>query len=434
MNAPAITVPQRRGACPGLSAPLQTGDGMLVRLLLIGTIPLAAFSALCAAARTHGNGIIEITSRGSIQVRGLSAISAPKFAAAVATLDIAAEDGVPVLCNALAGLDAEEIFDSTSLAAELRCTIAQHSLASKLSPKVSIVIDGGGTADLEAVAADIRLRAQSVNGDVALCISAGGDEARAAELGYVAPTHAVEATLRLLDAIARGGRDARARDILAAGGKQVFHDALTSCPGLSRASTSSVSVKAAAAGTETIGTHRLRDGLYALGIGLGFGHADANSFEQLVGAAQTAGVNGLRAAPGRALLAIGLTLAAARVFAEAAEQLGFIVRADDPRRNVVACAGAPICASAFIASRALAPVIAATAAAQLGGTVHISGCAKGCAHASAAALTVVGTPDGCALIADGFARDTPFAIVPADELQSAIANYARCLNREAAHV
>ncbi len=76
----------------------------------------------------------------------------------------------------------------------------------------------------------------------------------------------------------------------------------------------------------------------------------------------------------------------------------------------------------------------ATAASQLGGTIHISGCAKGCAHAAAAALTVVGTPSGCALIADGSVRDMPFGVVPANELQSAIAKYARSKKREAAHV
>jgi sulfite reductase beta subunit-like hemoprotein len=109
MTAPALTLPQRRGACPGLSAPMATGDGLLVRLLPIGTIALDAFAALCAAARQHGNGIIEITSRGSIQIRGLSAASAPRFAAAVAALSIAAGDGIPVLTDPLAGLTPDDI-------------------------------------------------------------------------------------------------------------------------------------------------------------------------------------------------------------------------------------------------------------------------------------------------------------------------------------
>ena len=55
---------------------------------------------------------------------------------------------------------------------------------------------------------------------------------------------------------------------------------------------------------------------------------------------------------------VGLTQQAASSLAAAAEALGFIVHADDPRRRVIACAGAPICASANIAARTLAPQIA----------------------------------------------------------------------------
>ena len=33
----------RRGVCPGLSAPLQTGDGLLVRFRPAGAVPLRAF-------------------------------------------------------------------------------------------------------------------------------------------------------------------------------------------------------------------------------------------------------------------------------------------------------------------------------------------------------------------------------------------------------
>ena len=47
-------------------------------------MPLDAFVGLCAAARRHGNGIMEVTARGSLQVRGLTPRSAPLFAAEVA--------------------------------------------------------------------------------------------------------------------------------------------------------------------------------------------------------------------------------------------------------------------------------------------------------------------------------------------------------------
>src|ERR1700730_4293839 len=173
MTAPALTLPQRRGACPGLSAPMATGDGLLVRLLPIGTIALDAFAALCAAARQHGNGIIEVTSRGSIQIRGLSAASAPRFAAAIAALGIAAGDGIPVLMNPLTGLYAEDIIDASALATDLRLALAQRSLAPGLSAKVSVTIDGGGSLSLDGVTADVRLRAERVAGVAALCVSVG---------------------------------------------------------------------------------------------------------------------------------------------------------------------------------------------------------------------------------------------------------------------
>ena len=428
MSAPVTRQPQRRGACPGLSAPMPTGDGLLARLLPTGTIPLAAFAASCEAARTYGNGIIEVTSRGSIQVRGLSETSAPQFADAIAALDIAAEDGVPVLCNALAGLDADEIFNSTSFAESLRQHIARRDPASRLSPKVSIVIDGGGAIGLDAVAADIRLRAQRQHGDIMLDVSVGGDDSHASKLGSIAPIHGVEAAIGLLDVIARHGREARARNVVAAEGVAAFHAAFREA-GLAPLDSRSRGNER----TPPIGTFPLRDGKFAIGIGLAFGHADTHALMRLVDAAGAAGAIGLRTAPGRALLAIGIAPDRAAAFAARAESLGFITRADDPRRRVISCAGAPICASAHIASRAFAPGIAADAA-VLDGTVHISGCAKGCAHAAAAALTIVGTAEGCAMIANGSVRDAPFAVVPESKLGAAISDHVRKHRREPAHV
>ena len=187
---------------------------------------------------------------------------------------------------------------------------------------------------------------------------------------------------------------------------------------------------------EPIGLHHLGGGSHACGIGLAFGHAEAKSLERLADAAAAAGAIGFRAAPGRALLTIGLTESSAAAIAAAADKLGFIVSADDPRRHVVACAGSPICASAHIASRTLAPLIAANAAAYLDDavTIHISGCAKGCARATPAALTVVGTPEGGALIANGSPRDEAYAVAPAHQLPAAITAYLRERKHEVPHV
>jgi len=229
MTARAVFFSQLRGACPGLSAPMPTGDGLLVRLLPAGTIPLDAFGKLCAAARAHGNGIVEITARGSIQIRGLSAASAPRFADAIAALSIAAADGIPVLSNALAGLDPQELLDAGELAAELRRALTRTSLTARLAPKVSVVIDGGGALDLDGIAADVRLCADTTNSGVALRVSVGGDRTSAAEIGAVAPSDGAETAVRLLEVIAQSGRAARARDIVAANGTAALRAAIVDC-------------------------------------------------------------------------------------------------------------------------------------------------------------------------------------------------------------
>src|SRR5947207_4872516 len=228
MTAHRVAIPERRGVCPGLSRPLPTGDGLLLRLMPIGTIALDAFAALCAAAQRHGNGIVEITARGSVQIRGLNAGSAFKFADEIAALGIAAADGVPVLCNPLAGLDAEEIFDATTLAAALRRALAQQSLAERVNPKVSVIIDGGGPLNLARVAADFRLSAQLVNGAPALHIGIGGNATSAIDLGLIAPEATPETVLRLLSVLAQRGSRMRARDVIAAEGAIPFRDELAS--------------------------------------------------------------------------------------------------------------------------------------------------------------------------------------------------------------
>jgi precorrin-3B synthase len=437
----ARAIHQRRGACPGLSAPMPTGDGLLVRLMPIGTVALDALARLCAAARTRGNGVIEITSRGSIQIRGLSAASAPRLATDIAALGIAAEDGIPVLTNPLAGIDAEEIFDAGALAAKLRRALADASLATRLAPKVSIAIDGGGTLDLgEGFAADIRLRAEASNDAMSLRVSVGGDGASAVQLGAVVPAQGVAAAMRLLEVIARRGRDARARNVLAGEGLTPFRSALREMIAPAVCESDDAEQKSRLLGNDrradAIGMHRLRDGSLAGGIGLAFGHTDAATLEKLIDAAADAGASGMRTAPGRTLLTIGLTHETAPSFIAAAEQLGLIVRADDPRRRVVACAGAPVCASAHIAARALAPRVAESAAPFVSDrlVIHISGCAKGCAHPGPAALTAVGTAAGCALIANGSAGDRADTLVQTRELPDAIARSARALAAEPGHV
>ena len=196
-----------RGACPRLSEPMQTGDGLLARIVTVGPIPLDQFALLCAAAREHGNGVMEISARGSLQVRGLTPISAPLFASAVADLAIALCDDVPVLAGPLAG-DPASLIDADALARDLRRVIAERNLT--LAPKTSVIVDSGGSLHLDALAADIRLRAISTAAETMLHVALGGGGASATPLGLAAQDAAVEIVSDLLAAIAALGPEARA--------------------------------------------------------------------------------------------------------------------------------------------------------------------------------------------------------------------------------
>jgi precorrin-3B synthase len=406
---------RRRGACPGLFTPIETGDGLLVRMRPRGTISLAAFGRLAAAALEHGNGIVEVTARGAIQVRGLNGGSAPRFAAAVAALGIEADDGIAIVTDPLAGVTAHELVDALELAGALRGALTP--VASRLARKISVAIDGGSTLGLDSVAADIRLRAVTAG---SFRLSVDGDAASATELGVVGADNAVEAVTRLLKVVAEAGCDTRVRDILRPKGPAHLTSRIADL--LIGGASSDVPQRR----SEAIGPCPLRHGAFAYGVGLPFGHAAGDLLQALNRAAQCAGACGWRTAQ-RTLLAIGLARDACGVFAGEAAALDFVVRADDPRRRVIACAGAPACSCGHIAARALAPRIAAVAAALVGArsVIHLSGCAKGCAHPAPAALTVVGTADGCALIKNGTARAQPYAAVAAEQVPAAVVNAMR---------
>ena len=52
--------------------------------------------------------------------------------------------------------------------------------------------------------------------------------------------------------------------------------------------------------------------------------------------------------------------------------------------------------------------------------VHVSGCAKGCAHPTPAPLTIVGTEQGCGIVANDTARATPSSYLDPSELVTAL--------------
>ena len=82
-----------RGWCPSIHEPMPSGDGLLVRVKPPGgRLPDTALRAIADAAARYGNGAIDLTSRGNLQIRGLTSHTAPAFAAAMITAGLADPD------------------------------------------------------------------------------------------------------------------------------------------------------------------------------------------------------------------------------------------------------------------------------------------------------------------------------------------------------
>lgn len=127
-------------------------------------------------------------------------------------------------------------------------------------------------------------------------------------------------------------------------------------------------------------------------VALAFGQMRAETLHALAALGHE-----LRPTPWRMLLIVGArTLPAIP---------GLITDPADPILRIVACTGAPACPQALGDTRQLARRLAPHLAPDQ--TLHISGCAKGCAHPAPARTTLTATEAGYDLIRNGTADDTP---------------------------
>ncbi|TIL36245.1 precorrin-3B synthase [Mesorhizobium sp.] len=463
----------RRGACPALSAPMQTGDGLLVRLnLMAGGLSPKSLIGLGESALRHGNGIMEVTARGSLQIRGLMPASARLLAAEVDALGIAVRTGVPVETGPLAGLDTQEIADPRPLAERIRAAIAEAGLAQRLGPKVSVIVDGGGRLGMDAVTADVRLAAVRMDAAIQWKVSIAGDGQSAKPLVIVEEDAARDIAIAILRMVAEKGREAHARDLTArqltslaswhsfappsvlpdisptrgeiapwsplppiatgAKGEPAAKLPISPLEGEMSGRTEGGAVERLPVPARfPIGIFDLTDGI-ALGIGLPFGSMPAEKIIALNQYALTLDAAEIRLAPHRALLFLGLSPTACRSLQQAATTLGFVTDAADPRTRIAACPGAPACASGRIATRDIAETIAAENRDLLDAsvTLHISGCAKGCAHPGPAALTLVGGENEAGLVVDGTAKALPAGYRPGYDAARGVGRIAAAI-REA---
>jgi precorrin-3B synthase len=404
----------RRGACPALSAPMQTGDGLLARIALTEAITPAAFQSLARLALKHGNGMLDISARGNLQVRGLSPQSAPLLDVDVRALALPLRDGLAVETPPLAGLDPDEITDPRPLAAEI--AVKARNL-SGLAPKMSVVVDGHGQLTLATLMADIRLVAVRSSDSGAPAqpilwkILLGGIESSGHIFAALPAAEAVAATIGLLEKLSDLGPKARGRDLANPYPRNAeTMPAATSPLGLHHVTAKTSAGKPRPSATDTIGTCTIDS--CAMGIGLPYGQIHAERLIALAGEATRLGIAALKPALDHSILAFGDEPACLSLAAFAANH-GFIVSGIDPRAHIAACTGSPACASARADTHQLADTAAKTFADLLDGSfkLHVSGCAKGCAHPQASALVLTGTSSQFSLISGGRPGDLPFATV-----------------------
>ena len=398
--APAI-----KGWCPTLLSPMQSGDGWLARVKpTASTVTAAAARLIAGAARRHGNGHIDLTSRANFQLRGLTPRSAELLAelivgAGLASANPAVEAARNVMASPLGPDDATASFDSHALAREIESMLGAEPGLRSLPPKFGVLVDGGGALPLADVTADIMVRADGAGLSVQLD---GGTHA-----AHCSPSTLAETVKPLAVAFLHLACDRRepprrmyalVRDV---GEGAIFESAgliptpMADSPGTAQARSpiGFVSIPASAKG--------------CFGVGLPFGRLEAGALSKLADLSERFGDGSLRTRPWRALLLPGVADADSKDLRDEVTALGLIADPSDRRLHIFACVGAPCCGCASVDARGDASRLASVTATTGACTIHVSACAKSCAHRGSAALTLVGRDGLYDLIRNGSAGDRP---------------------------
>ncbi len=349
----------RKGWCPGAHRPMPSGDGLILRVRpRLGRLDAAQVMRLCDAAGRYGSGILELTSRANLQIRGVTEDGFPPLLEALDALGlIDADTGAEARRNVVVAPLWRDGDDTQRIAAALLARL--HELP-PLPAKFGFAVDAGAAPVLGGVGADVRIERGA---DGRLIVRADG-----AVTGQAVPDP-VAAALALAGWFAANSGEAAGR--------------------MAR-------LKAPEGGAAPAAAEPAPEpGATALGplVGAPFGQVEAAALAALV---RESGAAAVRVTPWRSLLLEG----GGRVPAP-----GFVDRPCNPLMAVDACAGAPACSAATVETRRLARVLAG----RVSGRLHVSGCAKGCARARPADVVLVGRDGRFDLVLGGRAGDAPVA-------------------------
>ncbi|AMK25399.1 precorrin-3B synthase [Sphingobium sp. TKS] len=330
-----------RGWCPTAWRPMMAGDGLLVRVRPpFGRMTVAQAIGLSDAVRRHGNGQINLTNRAALQVRGVTEQSHPALLGQLVALGLTDPDPArEARRNFLLAPDWSAGDGTENIAQNL---LARLDDLPDLPPKIGIAIDTGPAPCLTLVPADFRFERSSAG---TLLLRAEGHALGTPTTAETAVQDLIALTRWFLATDgATSGRMARHKASLPAHPK-VAPAAARPIPQLL---------------TQAPGPFH----------GIPFGRLDADGLTALAG---QQGVVALRLTPWRGLILEGGTTSPDHAFT-------------DPLLRIDACPGAPACPQASVATRGLATRLAPL----VDGSLHVSGCAKGCARPRPADIVLTG--------------------------------------------
>ncbi|WP_139069869.1 precorrin-3B synthase [Tardiphaga robiniae] len=402
---------EAKGWCPGVLRPMLSGDGLIVRVRpQSATLGLDQLAALADAAGRFGNGHIDLTRRANLQIRGVSEETLPQLHEVIARFGLLDDnpDGEAVrnvMVNPLAGIDPAEVFDVRSIGGELARLLATETSLWALPTKFGFIVDSGGVLGLAEQRGDIRLAAIADGQGAAIAIGLEtriGMEWLGSIVRGAAAAVAVEIGLAFIAVASREQRQ-RMRDLSDEGLASVRSaimprlDALREQPR-----------DADAPLMKRTGLIELGAGRFAVGIAAPFGRVEAGQIRMLVDAMAADGVKEVRLSPWRTLYAEVSDEQSGQSILAAAASVGLVVDSADPLLQIEACPGTPGCQSTSLDTRGDARWLARLLP-RFGftETVHVSGCAKGCAKSGTSDLVLIGAECRYGLVRNGTAQDTP---------------------------
>jgi precorrin-3B synthase len=374
----------RTGAdrCPGALALHEAQDGWLARVRVPGGRLRAGQVDALARAAALGNGLVDLTSRGNLQVRGLAAGAGLELAALLRAAGLLPSDAHDkarnVLASPLAGRhpDALTSTDATVEALD-RLLCAEPALADLPGRFLFAVDDGSGLA-LEPVA-DVALVARTK--DTFSLLLAGREVAA----GVASATLAVRAALAFLEERSdTGERSWRLTEL--AGGPAAVADRLGLRLG---------EPVARGAARLVPGFIEQRDGRSALTALVPLGRLDASALAAL------AGLGGeLRVSSERTITLVDLDPPALGRARATLGEFGLVLEDGSGWVGLTACAGLGRCAKARLDVRAAAQ---ARAGARGRGArpEHWAACERGCGRRAGQPVAVTARPDGGLTVRQG---------------------------------